>query len=179
MSHASILREEVLCDTARIVAAKGCTDINLQARDELGNTPLHAACASGFTHSAELLLKHGADIDARSPGGLTPLHVAAINGYPAVTRLLLRRRPAVNAPDDKGMRALHYAVLGVEWGCVRALAEAGAEVGVYNEAGRSPVDMARATGEAALHDYLRSRLRHDEVEASLAQARTRLLAPGL
>lgn len=55
-----------------------------------GNTPVHYASASGYTHSLRILLEiHSHLIDAQNKEGNTPLHLAAQNGHNNVVGLLL------------------------------------------------------------------------------------------
>ncbi|CAB0036951.1 unnamed protein product [Trichogramma brassicae] len=51
--------------------------VQLDARDKLGNTPLHLAALLNDYKSLEFLLKNGADPNAVNEEGLTPLHMIA------------------------------------------------------------------------------------------------------
>ncbi|XP_012215084.1 tonsoku-like protein [Linepithema humile] len=62
-------------------------------RDHCGWTPLHEAANHGYIDVAELLLKHGANVN--DPGslsckGMTPLHDAACNGHFSMMQLLMQ-----------------------------------------------------------------------------------------
>jgi len=59
-------------------------------------TPLHQAARGGHPDVAELLLVHGADVDAEGWCGWTPLHEAAYRGHYGVAAVLLRRGADVN-----------------------------------------------------------------------------------
>lgn len=61
---------------------------NVQGAD---GTPLHRAAGSGVIESAQILLAHGADIEARMlvDGELTPLMHAALSGQTQMVRVLL------------------------------------------------------------------------------------------
>lgn len=50
------------------------TETNLEARNELGLTPLQVAGQAGQLGAAALLIDHGADVNARDPEGNTVLH---------------------------------------------------------------------------------------------------------
>jgi ankyrin repeat protein len=75
----------------------------LEAREEDGSTPLHAAAWKGQVAAVEALLDAGADIDAESRNdhyGSTPLHAAAHGNQKEVAALLIQRganRSIVNA----------------------------------------------------------------------------------
>jgi ankyrin repeat protein len=64
--------------------------VNATTTDIFKHTPLHLASAKGRADVAEILLEHGACIDALSKLG-TPLFRAVDNGHFDVARLLLKR----------------------------------------------------------------------------------------
>ncbi len=79
-----------------------------------GWTPLHLAAFFGHIEVAELLLDHGADVNARSQSerfarANTPLHAAAANRQLAVAELLVARGADVNARDGSGFTPLALA----------------------------------------------------------------------
>ena len=61
------------------------------------STPLHIASRVGKLTVAQVLLKHGADVNAGDVDNLTPLHFASWYGHPKVARLLLEHDAEVNA----------------------------------------------------------------------------------
>jgi len=85
----------------------------VNARTDKGSTPLHHAATEGHPDVAEVLIRHGADVNARISGpgwaGFTPLHWAAYNGQKEVVQLLLSNRADVGAQDNDGFTALNYA----------------------------------------------------------------------
>jgi ankyrin repeat protein len=75
-------------------------------------TPLHSAVASEGAEdlrTVEVLLAHGAPVDARAEGGATPLHSAASNGSVAIVQALLAGGADPNAPKDDGKTPLDLA----------------------------------------------------------------------
>jgi ankyrin repeat protein len=54
-------------------------------------TWLHLAASCGREKAAEMLLDHGADVNAKSDRGETALHLAAKDGHEGVVTLLLKR----------------------------------------------------------------------------------------
>jgi hypothetical protein len=66
-----------------LMAAKhmGAADVDIDARDELGNTLLHVASQNGNKRVVKLALRRGANINLRNNGGNTPLHYAYAYGF--------------------------------------------------------------------------------------------------
>jgi len=76
----------------------------------MGRTPLHNAVAVGHIPTAQLLLSHGADMEAADQALQRPLHVAAKFEYGAdCLQLLLANGADLFAKDAKGKTALQIA----------------------------------------------------------------------
>jgi ankyrin repeat protein/beta-lactamase regulating signal transducer with metallopeptidase domain len=96
-------------DMAKLLIANGA---DVRIADERGQTALHWAVNRdnhrGDKALIELLLKHGADINARAAStslgwaGWTPLHVACRNGARDIVELLVAHGGDVTAKTDKG-----------------------------------------------------------------------------
>ncbi|XP_078664037.1 uncharacterized protein LOC144907104 [Branchiostoma floridae x Branchiostoma belcheri] len=78
-----------------------------QGRDDM--TSLHVASWYGKTEVVELLLKHGADLEARTKDDMTALHVASGNGETKVAAFLLKHGADLEARDVDGLTSLHVA----------------------------------------------------------------------
>jgi ankyrin repeat protein len=74
-----------------------------------GTTPLHLACANGHMDAIELLLTHGANIDAIDGDEWSPLHHAADNDHYDVCKYLLDMGANVNICSNKGECAYDLA----------------------------------------------------------------------
>jgi ankyrin repeat protein len=71
-------------------------EVNSPSRNGLRVMPLHSAVANKQTEIAELLIDHGADVNAVQADAFTPLHAAAQNGMLDVTRWLIARGADIN-----------------------------------------------------------------------------------
>lgn len=83
----------------------------INVRDYCGWTPLHEAANHGYVDIAELLLKHGANVD--DPGGasckgVTPLHDAACCGHFSIMQLLMQYGANVTLKTHEGDTVLDY-----------------------------------------------------------------------
>mmetsp|Transcript_19907 Transcript_19907/g.33552 ORF Transcript_19907/g.33552 Transcript_19907/m.33552 type:complete len:210 (-) Transcript_19907:3428-4057(-) len=73
--------------------------------DRNGNFPIHIAAQNGFDAHVQLLLDHGADINAVNGKGNTPLHMAWSYDYVSTAELLTSKGANVHQANDKGFTA--------------------------------------------------------------------------
>ncbi|KAG8298963.1 Oxysterol-binding protein- protein 1 [Homalodisca vitripennis] len=76
-----------------------------KSKSNLGWTPLHLASYFGHKEVVELLLDHGADINAVNDTGDTPLHKASFIGREDLVLMLLERNADVNIHNGEGLMA--------------------------------------------------------------------------
>lgn len=77
-------------------------DANHQARN--GLAPMHLCAQEDKVQVAQILCKHGAQIESVTKAGYTPLHVAAHFGQSNMVRFLVQQNGAnVNASNGIGM----------------------------------------------------------------------------
>ena len=110
-----------LLRAARLAASEELTTLlqsghNVAAVDSQGWTCIHHLCSSSEPRkekALQILLRHGADVEARSASLLTGLHIAAAQtgDLAFLSQLLLASRDT-GAPDALGRTALHYVALG-------------------------------------------------------------------
>ena len=103
--------------------------------------PLSAALAKGHVKVAELLLKHGADVDVRDATGRTILLVAvsSVIGKPNIVELLLRHGADVNAFDDGFTSTLHLAETFGDYEVAQILLKHKADVNCQDKNGKTPL----------------------------------------
>jgi ankyrin repeat protein len=76
-----------------------------------GWTPLHYAASGPEVRVVELMLKHGADVNARAPNLNTPLMLAARYGDEESVKLLLSRGADKSLLNEQGQSAKDYALI--------------------------------------------------------------------
>ena len=124
-------------------------------KDEGGFTPLHWAASSGHKDVAELLLAHGADVNAKNNNGSTPLHFAAALGHKDVAELLLAHGADVNAKNKGGSTPLHFAAALGHKDVAELLLAHGADVNAKNNNGWTPLYYAVSGGHKDVAQLLR------------------------
>ena len=107
-------------DTKLIEASKkGHNDIvkmlldsgaNVNAKSDVGWTPLMWASANGHINIVSMLISDGADINAKTNDGRTSLLMAAWNGHKDIVMLLLDAKADANIKDFNGWTPLTLAL---------------------------------------------------------------------
>lgn len=127
-----------------------------------GFHPLGLACFFGRRAAFDILLAHGADIEAPSRNAMQvrAIHSAAAHRDPVVALELVRRLlaagAAVNVRQQGGYTPLHEAAQRGHLEMVRLLLEHHPDVTCRTDDGKTAVDLARAAG-------------HDDIVALLAR----------
>jgi ankyrin repeat protein len=122
-------------------------DINVNALNSAGESPLMMAALKGDLAGAQLLLDHGAKLDQP---GWSPLHYAATGPEPKIVQLLLDRGATIDAPSPNGSTPLMMASQYGSEDSVRLLLQRGADVRRRNQLDLTAVDFARRSGRAPL-----------------------------
>ena len=124
-------------------------DVNCASRKS-GERPLHKCTWRDRANIAEVLLKHGADINAVDRGGNTALNRAAFDFAPEFMRFLLERRAD---PEIRNRRGLTPVMTAARWGyheAVESLLRGGAKLDVFTAAAVGRVeDLKRMIGNDA------------------------------
>jgi hypothetical protein len=105
----------------------------------------------------EMLLAHGARINARHSQGWTALQMAAKAGAAEVVPILLAKGAEVDTRDHKGQSPMHVAAGGGHYSVVSGLLNAGADLNLRDEAGLNALGYAVAHGHRAVADLLVAR----------------------
>lgn len=130
--------------------------MNAEQRDE--RRPLHHAAATGRLGTVNLLLAHGAALDAKDRGRLTPLGWALLCSAPEqVVERLLQKGADVNADFGEQGTPLLLAVDRAEVAVVKALLERRADVNRADARARTPLAWARKHGRPEVVELLLAR----------------------
>ena len=137
--------------------------IDVHARDDYGNTPLHKIARYSGGHwdgskartvtfeealeVAKVLLGTGADIHTKNKHGGTPLHTLCDNSRPnpKIGKLFLAAGADIHAKDNVGQTPLHYIVVyrsSESAKILKILLDAGANMNVKNNYGYTPLHEA-------------------------------------
>lgn len=99
-----------ICSVARLSCILRNTDqIDVDAPDHEGRTPLHYAAAAGFSESMRVLLHYGAGLHITDNHHTTTLHFSV--NWAACVALAIKDGSQVNAQDHFGRTPLHYYAL--------------------------------------------------------------------
>jgi ankyrin repeat protein len=177
-----ILEAVVLGDTARVRAMLTEHPELINAIDDHGATPLHAAVRGKQPGPmVALLIECGADVNAVDAQGMTPLHAAARQLDVEAVRMLLAHGARVDARGKQGATALHVLAAAqrgpqpksdAQTLIADALMAAGAPIEAVDSAGLTPLHVAAAHGAVGLVDRLL--IAHAKVEAVDADGQTAL-----
>ena len=89
------------------MAGKHSQMVNATTAQDQGGSPLHLASAYNHFKTMQLLIQHGADVNARDNGNSTPLHLASRWGGVESVQLLVQHGADVNARDEDDSTPLH------------------------------------------------------------------------
>lgn len=128
MARKHALHEATQVDDLERVKAllKAAPDL-VFSQDWNNDTSLHLAAYFGYRDVAEVLLTHGADVNAINSYGRTPLHRAAFNGHEDIAKLLLVHGADINARNKFVDTPLREAVVNGSHGVAELLRQHGAQ----------------------------------------------------
>ncbi|KAL8921174.1 MAG: hypothetical protein Q9172_004170 [Xanthocarpia lactea] len=118
-------------------------------------TPLHEAAGRGHTDVVEILLKHGADLDATDNYGNKAFYRAVEEGHANVIKLLLERGSQVSESPEGCHTPLSASVSHAHEDVVRLLLENGADAERNTDWGKSALEEAMENGNHEIAELLR------------------------
>lgn len=114
---------------------KAGMDVN--AKDNDGNTALMRASAGDNFEMVRLLIKKGADLNARDNAGYTALIFASSKGDLELVTLLIKKGADVNASNNDGETPLMLASLKGDIAMAQLLIKNGADVNITSNKGNT------------------------------------------
>ena len=130
---------------AQAFLKRGGVDVN--KRDESGNTPLIYACLKGARDLVKLLLDNGADVGLGNQKNRMPIHAAAENGNFQIISMLLDAGADVNSTDNGGVTPLMIlAQRGKTDAALKLMENADIDISIRENDGRMAIDFATAAG---------------------------------
>jgi ankyrin repeat protein len=118
---------------------------NINARDSLENSSLHAAVQWNSRNAARALLEGGIDVNAHSLDGTTPLHNAVSLNYTDMAQILINSGAELETRDNAGNTPFMEAVRAGNIDSMNVLARNGADPMTRNAAGDTPLHIAVLT----------------------------------
>jgi hypothetical protein len=117
--------------------------IDVNWTDAQGFSALMRACQNGHDHLVEILLDHGANIEATSllqkENALT---ISCRNGHVSTCKLLLDRGATIDTKDRYGNEPLHYACTSNSHHILKLLLNRGANINTTSDRGCTPLHRA-------------------------------------
>jgi ankyrin repeat protein len=107
----------------------------------------------------QVLIRHGADVNAIDGTHSTPLHLAFSKGCVESVKLLIRHGADVNAKNGRQATPLHLAVSthsDLKGDLVRLLLSQGADAGAKDARGQTPLQIASSRGLSRIAELLLS-----------------------
>lgn len=127
-------------------------DVNI--KDEYGNTALHNACFNGSIELAEFLIENEADMNIKNEYGWTALHNACHFEEFELAKILIKNRVDTNILGHFDYTALHYACSEVEIKIVKFLVEKGGDMNIRDKYGSTVLHFACDFGNIELAKFL-------------------------
>jgi hypothetical protein len=146
---------EAGCEAAlRLLLDLEGMDLNLDAPDYEGWTPLQLATLFQRFEIVEKLLSKKVDTEVKNSDGDTALMLAARNDDEKLIRLLIKNYAGRHARDAFGWTALHLAIQAKKIKAVKALLESGADIEKKGNHGFRPLHCAVSNGEVEVVEML-------------------------
>jgi len=118
----------------------------INAKDELGWTPLMSAAFHDYFDIARFLIEKGADVNAKTPQGFTALIIASGEKSLLVSRILTANGADVNAQTKTGLSSLMISISKKSYSLSSWLLEMGADPYLKDFAGKTAFEIAGEKG---------------------------------
>ena len=136
-------------DVLKLLLDKQSDNMDIDQKDNEGNTPLHLASKNGYTTCVSLLILKGAKIDEANNAKRTPLFVAIKNAPEELIYHLIRAGADVNVEDHRILTPIFMAAIKGRDTLIPILVNNGANVDARNRFYQTPLMLACKAGNAA------------------------------
>ena len=160
------------CVKALLDTSKELQRLQVTARCQFGDLPIHYALDSGDSRRVELavrLVEAGSPVDGVGRE-YTPLGMAARRGHVDLIKFFAMKKVDLEAIDKEDSSALHQAVKTQQFAAAQALIQAGVKLDTKGRDGKTALHMACSSGygdmaslllEAGADPYMKSKLGED------------------
>ncbi|EAY19812.1 ankyrin repeat protein, putative [Trichomonas vaginalis G3] len=109
-------------------------NVNVNAKEQTkGMTALHLASINNMIEIAEMLISHGADINAKDLDGCTPLHLASKKNMFEMAEMLILNGADIESRDNHMFTPLHHSANNNSIEVFETLIFYGADINAVNE----------------------------------------------
>lgn len=112
-------------------------NVELNAQDSYGETPLMEACRSQNLEAMRILLQKKVDLNIQDELGYTALHKICLHGYAEALDVLLQSEVDIQQKTSWGDTALHLATTSKYSPIMKKLLDAGFPIDIPNEMGNT------------------------------------------
>jgi hypothetical protein len=141
--------------TSSVVRMLEMRSIDVEAKDEYGETCLHTAAQNDHLAICRLLIDKGAQIEAKNFERWTPLLCSTFQGHVEIVRLLCDRGADIEARSGSGRKPLHNAAFNGHISVVKELIEErNAEINARDTDGWTALRFARIFKKPDIAAYL-------------------------
>ena len=131
--------------------------VDLNYRDEKGNTALHYACDEGNLKIVEILLNSNCDSNVVNNKKETPLHLASKRGYFDISKKLIEKGALLNIYDGENNSPIHYVCMNNYVELLIYFLTKCPKVDTENINGKKPIDLAKDKEiKQILENYLKN-----------------------
>ena len=156
MNRANISKT-VLTKIAAFLIKNGA-NLDLDAQDTSGETPLHYACKHGYLDIAKLLIEKGANVNSKDQQNDSPLHLAVKYGRKNHIKILLKNGAEIDTKNNSSFTPLHEAIFRKKPNVVKLLLENNADMNIKNGKNKSAIELAKEKGFEQILEVLMKKL---------------------
>jgi ankyrin repeat protein len=123
-----------------------------------GMNALHVSALVGDMQVTDMLIRLGLSPNGEMAGGLTPMHLAVQSNKPNLLGMMLAKKGDPNHRNAQGRTPLHWCAAvkdnrldpKARLQIAQILRQGGGDVSIQDQTGKTPIDLARETGDTML-----------------------------